>query len=1586
MRACSSRLACLTWMIALLAGIPTAGAATRIPGHVPDALQGARRDADARVARGGDPLTLTVVLKREQQEAFGRWLRDLYDPASSAYRRYLRPEALADRFGPTRSAYERVRAHLVRQGFRVVRGSKNRLTLTIEGTRTVAERAFDVTIDDYARGSRTFFANGRDPALPDALAPHVAAIVGLSSLPRPHASIEGIQHNIAKAICYVKLGAMIAERNHQRIIQDKPQLTFAEQQALARKCYAAERLALEHGRPPNAIDPPPPSWVGIDGLGQTVGLLQFDTFETSDVADYMAWLGIPAGKLADVTAVHVNGGASPGPNEEEVLLDIAAVLTVAPGAKIRVYDAPFTGRGTSFQSLFNAMIDDGVDIISNSWAYCEDQTTLADVQSIDAILATAAAAGISVFNASGDTGSTCLNGAANTVAVPASSPNATAVGGTSLTDGPGFTYGSETWWNGVADTPPTGQGGFGVSKFFPRPSYQDGFTVATGRSVPDVAVNADPANGIMICQASKGGCPTGLYFGGTSAAAPIWAGFTALLNQAQGANLGLLNPVIYPFAATGAFNGPASMGSDFAHVGIGSPNLYVLHQLLTNTSPGAVSTAQSVATAFVNEFPSPLAGVDSQVPADGVATGQIVVRLLDDLAYPVPGQTVSLTASPSGTVVVDPPNAVTPARDGVVVFTAKNLVAETVTFTVHVSGGITLPNQPHLVFAVPPAASAGIDAQPTSVLANGTEQATVTVTLEDGLGRPAPGKRVVLSQGSGHSAIVAPDPPVTGGDGKIQFVVTNRVAEAVTYSAIVVTDGNVPVPGNAVVTFTGSTTSCVGAPAVGQNGYTVTPYLTGFRAENFSFGNINWGGCPGASSPAFRGSDVFVAGFRLGELYRFGLAGGAASTANVVGTSGPTLGYPVFGKDGRLYAAFGAKTDAFSGSIVELDPETGAVVRTLASNQKCPSGLAVDPLSGDLFFLHQCFGSPQDASLHRVRNPASPTPTVEVYVTLAASPNGMLAFAPNGSIYVPIGYTQPNPPIVRVSGTNVAGPPTVTTIPGATSIFTMTLGSVDATGEATSLIGSTVDGLALFDITTSPATRTIIAENMGGGIIGPDGCLYAGVSDTVYKVARTDGSCDFAPTSAAPSLRLEPAVTVPDPPQGTSQTLTASFRNLDVPEGTPVFFQVTGASIHYALVRTDANGTASFTYTSLTTGLDEIVAEATVDGETFTSNAARVTWVSGKHLTALRLDPAAKAGLPGQVVTVSATLSDLSADPLARVEGVTIEFTLGGAQCSAVTDADGVATCQVTAGDPGIVTLTATFAGTPGLVETSTASGFTIVGTGLGAFTVYQAPAAKTAPKLFKLGPVTLTDALGSAGYEVLKGAGIGIPADVNGGGVPDPDVDLAAYAVKRAKGAAKFVAVPDVAVANQCGAMTLTLVKPKQLLVPATAASTGPVSPPVEADHELDHFLCYKVKVPKKRSDGTVVPPFPKKAQVDVTDGIQTRRYDLKKIVTLCLPVAKSGTPTLLAGPNKGAPFPLTPATVRHAASQLLCYSAKPATKTYAQSGCGATNSKDKGVAIVPKPAKHAATALAVADQLQVTSLVTKKESLVCLPTTSVP
>jgi kumamolisin len=361
---------------------------------------------------------------------------------------------------------------------------------------------------------------------------------------------------------------------------------------------SSRRPELSHADASPAASTP---WSEADGSGQTIGLIEFDTFAQSDVVNSLAYFDEPSTLIGQLSKVDVDGGVpSPGPDATEVLLDIETTLGIAPGAQTVVYDAPF-GGGASFEAVVNAMIDNKVTIISNSWAYCEDETTLADVQGIDTVFQNAAAAGISIFNGSGDDGSTCLDGAANTISVPADSPHATAVGGSSESAGPSFTYTPESWWNDTDTTPPAGMGGFGSSKFFGVPTYQNGLT-GSMRSVPDVVVNADPFYGLQICQDSAGGCPTGELYGGTSFAAPQWAAFTALLNQAQGTNLGFLNPLIYPLAGTGAFHDATALGSDFGHVGLGSPNLDAMNLALTGQSAGAVDSTMSSMALSLNIF------------------------------------------------------------------------------------------------------------------------------------------------------------------------------------------------------------------------------------------------------------------------------------------------------------------------------------------------------------------------------------------------------------------------------------------------------------------------------------------------------------------------------------------------------------------------------------------------------------------------------------------------------------------------------------------------------------------------------------------------------------------------------------------------------------------------------------------------------------------------------------------------------------------------------------------------------------------------------------------------------------------------
>src|SRR5580658_1540337 len=472
--------------------VPLAPGMVRIPGHVLPALTKATLLPSSPKSENA-PITLTLVLKRDNQPAFDAYLHDLYDRHSQNFHKFLTQSQIAERFGPSQQVYNRTLRYMRENGFELLEGSKNHLTLTMRGTRAQAERLFQVRIQEYGLKDKKFFANDTDPAMPSLYAAHVLTVAGLSNLATAH---RGINDTAAGIFCrWVSLACFEIPGTGQQSIEQQCNTAFKDAKAddlgdLLNRLYALNCQAPMSGALPASL---PEVKSAFDGTGQKIGLVEFDNFQTSDVSDFLALIGASSTQISQLSEVQVDGGATAGPNQDEVLLDIDTVMTLAQGANVVVYDAPFSGPG-SFQALFNQMIDDKVTVISNSWAYCEDQTSSADVNSIDSIFQTAEAAGITIFNGSGDGGSTCLDGSANTVSVPADSPSATAVGGTSLPLGfaSGLTYGSETWWNGSSDVPATGQGGLGVSKYFTKPAYQNASSTAAMRSIPDVVIRADP--------------------------------------------------------------------------------------------------------------------------------------------------------------------------------------------------------------------------------------------------------------------------------------------------------------------------------------------------------------------------------------------------------------------------------------------------------------------------------------------------------------------------------------------------------------------------------------------------------------------------------------------------------------------------------------------------------------------------------------------------------------------------------------------------------------------------------------------------------------------------------------------------------------------------------------------------------------------------------------------------------------------------------------------------------------------------------------------------------------------------------------
>ena len=638
------------------------------------------------------PMQATVVLHRTDPAGFFGYLRGVMDPRSPEYRHFLTPAQQAAAFGPSASAYDAVLADLEGYGLTLAQGSANRLTLTVAGSRAQVEAAFHVSVDPYEFAGRQVYANAGAPAVDAAIRPFVADVTGLSDLTLPKASIQK-----APAAAQILTPMQIAQ------------------------AYGFGALR-------------------STGAGQTIGLVEFDSFHPTDVTDWLAYEGLPATLANNVTVIPIGAGAGAptgDTGEGEVLLDIDTVLGAAPGAHVDVFEAP---QAASFAQVFQTMLADGVTVISNSWYSCEADTRLASAQAINSVLASAAAAGVSVFSSAGDSGPVCNDGTADSVgvAVPADSPYATAVGGTTLSvDGSG-NYAGETWWGQSCPVGALscGSGGYGTSQFFSIPSWQQPFEPSqTQRSVPDVSADASPNTGIAICQADNSvgeGC--GQVVGGTSLATPIWAAAMALLNQRYGAGTNL-NAALYARAGTG-FHTPASMGSDFSHVGLGSPDLATLSF--------AKPTSVQVQVSRLN------------VPEGQGATVSGVVYGGYPSNIPMAGETVDLTAT-AGTLGT--PTATT-ASDGTFTssFTAPS-TAGVVTLTASVSGTSITGTAPLTVNVGPPAS---VSVAPAAPSVGAGQQVTISGTVRDSGGNPVGGVAVDLAAGAGS---IAGSPVTTSGDG-----------------------------------------------------------------------------------------------------------------------------------------------------------------------------------------------------------------------------------------------------------------------------------------------------------------------------------------------------------------------------------------------------------------------------------------------------------------------------------------------------------------------------------------------------------------------------------------------------------------------------------------------------------------------------------------------------------------------------------------------------------------------------------------------------------------------------------------------------
>jgi hypothetical protein len=482
----------------------TAAALQVLDGHVPAAVA---RVQPVGTLDGSRRLHLAIGLPLRDQQILTALLRQLYDPASPNYHRYLRPEQFAQRFGPTENDYQALIAFAESNGLKVTQKHGNRMLLDVDGSAGQIEKAFHVKLRLYPHPSeaRTFYAPDVEPSVDAALA--ILHVSGLDNYLPPHPA--NLDSSDGRRLAPRKDGGRYpVPGNPLPLSGSGPGGSYLGEDF---------RAAYLPG-------------VSLNGAGQQVALAEFDGYYSNDIVAYQTQAGLPSVTISNVLLDGFNGSA--GPNADEVSLDIEMVISMAPSiAQVISYEAGPNGLG---DDVLNRMATDNLaQQLSSSWTLPTDQTT-------SQIFRQFAAQGQSYFNASGDS-----DAYSGPVAAPADNPYVTVVGGTSLsTSAAGGSWVSETVWNRDNGD---GSGG-GISTTFQIPPWQQGVSMsnnmgsATMRNIPDVAGVA--ANVWIIYGGGSVRAASG-----TSCATPLWAALTALVNQQAAENglnpVGFLNPALY---------------------------------------------------------------------------------------------------------------------------------------------------------------------------------------------------------------------------------------------------------------------------------------------------------------------------------------------------------------------------------------------------------------------------------------------------------------------------------------------------------------------------------------------------------------------------------------------------------------------------------------------------------------------------------------------------------------------------------------------------------------------------------------------------------------------------------------------------------------------------------------------------------------------------------------------------------------------------------------------------------------------------------------------------------------------------------
>ncbi|SIS93199.1 S53 family peptidase [Alicyclobacillus vulcanalis] len=481
----------------------------------------------------GERVSVTVVLRRARDEELKSRVHSESQQRPHA-RHHLDREAFAEQHGASLDDFAELRRFADAHGLTLERTHQAAGLAVLSGSVDAVNQAFGVELRQFDHPGGSYRSYVGEVSLPASIASIVEAVLGLDTRPvaRPHFRLRRAEPGEAEG--------------------------FAARSQASSGAYTPLEVAQAYQFPE-----------GLDGSGQCIAIIELGGgYDEQSLAEYFASLGVPAPQVVSVSvdgATNQPTGDPSGP-DGEVELDIEVAGALAPGATLAVYFAPNTDAG--FLDAITTAVHDPThkpSIVSISWGGPEDSWSSASLSAMNRAFLDAAALGVTVLAAAGDSGSTDgeQDGLYH-VDFPAASPYVLACGGTRLVAN-GGTLERETVWNDGADGGATGGG---VSQVFPLPSWQEGANVppsanpggGSGRGVPDVAGNADPATGYEVVIDGQT-----TVIGGTSAVAPLFAALVARLNQKLGKPVGYLNPTLYALPQADVFHDITQGNNDIAN-------------------------------------------------------------------------------------------------------------------------------------------------------------------------------------------------------------------------------------------------------------------------------------------------------------------------------------------------------------------------------------------------------------------------------------------------------------------------------------------------------------------------------------------------------------------------------------------------------------------------------------------------------------------------------------------------------------------------------------------------------------------------------------------------------------------------------------------------------------------------------------------------------------------------------------------------------------------------------------------------------------------------------------------------------------